>query len=117
MLANTNHSLDISEWLLFFSNLILEAQKNSIKKVQLIIEEARLFQRFEQQLNGRQKKCLRRLFKAEQDGGFKGGLSASNYISITHASTATATRDMAQMVQLGILNKTGQNKSARYFLK
>lgn len=68
-------------------------------------------------MNERQKKCLRRLFKAEHEGCFKGGLSASNYISITNTSTATATRDIAQMVQLGILNKTGENKGACYFLK
>ena len=59
MLANANYSLDISDWLLFFSDLILESQQSSIKKVQLIIEESRLFQKFEQQLNERQKKCLR----------------------------------------------------------
>lgn len=116
MLAKTNHSLDINDWLLFFTDLILESQKNSIRKVQLIIEESKLFQKFEPQLNERQKKCLRRLFRAEEEGGFKGGMSASNYIAITKTSPATATRDVSQLVQLGILRRTGENKGARYFL-
>ena len=58
-----------------------------------------------------------RLSEAEFDGGFVGGLSASNYVSITQTSTATATRDIAQLVQLGILSKIGEDKHARYFLK
>lgn len=117
MLAETNHSLDISQWAVFFSDLILEAQQDSIRKVKLITNESKLFQKLGTQLNERQKKCIRRLFQAELDGGFVGGLSASNYVSITQTSTATATRDIAQLVQLGILFKTGENKHARYFLQ
>lgn len=116
-LAKTNHTLDISEWLLFFSDMIIEAQESSIFKVKLIIEEAKLFQQFEKDLNDRQKKCIRRLFRAERKGGFVGGLSASNYVSITKASSASATRDLTQLVQLGILNRQGNNKTTRYFLK
>ena len=40
--------------------------------------------------------------------GFKGGLSAENYISITGTSRATATRDLAKLVQLGALVRTGE---------
>ena len=48
--------------------------------------------------------------------GFKGGLSAENYISITGTSRATATRDLAKLVQLGALVRTGELKSTRYWL-
>ena len=116
MLASTNYTLDVSEWALFFSKLILEAQQNSLQKVKFILQESKLFQKFGTQLNERQKKCIRRLFKAELEGGFIGGLSTSNYVSITQTSNATATRDIAQLVQLGILSKVGVSKSTRYFL-
>ena len=116
-LAKTNHTLDITEWLLFFSDLVIEAQQDSIKKAQLVVEESKFFQRFESQLNERQKKCIRRLFVAESDGGFVGGLSSSNYISIVKTSKATANRDLLHLLELGILEKQGDGKNIRYFLK
>ena len=48
--------------------------------------------------------------------GFKGGLSAENYISITKASRATATRDLQDLVEKGALTKTGELRHTRYFL-
>jgi Fic family protein len=49
-------------------------------------------------------------------GGFKGGLSAENYIAITRASRATATRDLQDLVEKGALTKTGMLRHTRYFL-
>jgi Fic family protein len=48
--------------------------------------------------------------------GFKGGLSAENYISITGAARATATRDLQDLVNKGALVRTGALKSTRYHL-
>lgn len=48
--------------------------------------------------------------------GFKGGLSADNYISITKASRATATRDLVDLVEMGALVKTGELRYTRYWL-
>jgi Fic family protein len=49
--------------------------------------------------------------------GFKGGLSAENYISITGASRATATRDLQDLVAKGALTRTGERRHTRYHLK
>lgn len=48
--------------------------------------------------------------------GFKGGLSAENYISITGISRATATRDLHTLVEIGVLIKSGELKGTRYYL-
>lgn len=48
--------------------------------------------------------------------GFAGGLSVKNYISITEASRATATRDLKDLVEKKALAKTGKLKSTRYTL-
>ena len=48
--------------------------------------------------------------------GFKGGLSAANYMKISGTSSATATRDLKDMVEKGALLKTGELKHARYYL-
>lgn len=65
-------------------------------------------------LNERQEKALLRMLR-EGPEGFQGGLSAANYQSITGASPATATRDLAEMVELRALRRTGERRHARYF--
>jgi Fic family protein len=49
--------------------------------------------------------------------GFKGGLSAENYISISKTSRATATRDLQDLVEKGALTKTGELRHTRYHLE
>ena len=46
----------------------------------------------------------------------KGGLSAENYISITQAPRATATRDLQDLVEKGALGRTGALRHTRYHL-
>jgi Fic family protein len=46
--------------------------------------------------------------------GFAGGMSAGKYQKIAHASKATATRDLAEMVDLGILQRSGRGAAVRY---
>ncbi len=66
------------------------------------------------QLNDRQQKALLRTL-GEGPEGFEGGLSASNYMAITGASPATATRDLAGLVEKGALTRQGEHRHARYF--
>jgi Fic family protein len=48
--------------------------------------------------------------------GFRGGLSAENYVSISKTSRATATRDLQDLVEKGALIKTGELRHTRYYL-
>ena len=52
----------------------------------------------------------------EGPDGFTGGLSAGNYRTITDASLATTTRDLADLVDKGALIRTGERRYARYRL-
>ena len=58
---------------------------------------------------------LLRIFE-EGIEGFRGGLSAANYKSITGASPATVTRDLQELTNIKALIKTGELKHTRYFL-
>jgi Fic family protein len=44
-------------------------------------------------------------------------VSAENYIGVTGAARATATRDLQNLVEIGALTKTGERKYTRYYLK
>ncbi len=114
-LEQANTKLDITEWLLYFSEKILESQAHVQKLIAFFVDKARYFEKYSGQLNDRQTKVALRLFKEGLEG-FKGGLSAENYIRIAKTSRATATRDLSGMVELGALKKTGQLRHTRYYL-
>ncbi len=114
-LERAHRDLDITDWLLWFAAKALEAQRRTLRQVDFIVEKSRLLDRVRGKLNGRQEKALLRLFEAGPVG-FVGGLSAANYRRITDAPTATATRDLAALVAMGALVRTGAQKSTRYRL-
>lgn len=91
--------------------MVLEAQNHSQCLVNFVIEKTKFYGRFEGQLNARQEKVLERMF-AEGIEGFKGGLSAENYIRITKTSRATAT---AARAMSSTLVHEGSGTSARSF--
>ena len=114
-LEQANTSININRWLIYFSEKILEAQEYVREMVSFIIDKTRFFEQYSGQLNDRQMKVALRMFK-EGLNGFKGGLSAENYIRIAKTSRATATRDLSEMVEIGALRKTGKLRHTRYYL-
>lgn len=115
-LESQNKRNDISKWLGYFGKTIIMSQNNTIGKVDYLIKKANFFDAHKNKLNPRQLKVVTRLFK-EGPKGFKGGLSAKNYMAIAKSSIATTTRDLNDLVSKGILFKTGQFKSTRYTLE
>lgn len=114
-LERCNHTLDIQHWVDFLSSVILEAQKETLDLLYFLIQKAKLLSALTGKLNERQEKVLLRVFN-EGLNGFKGGLSAENYISITKTSKSTATRDLSDLVEKGALVRTGELRHTRYWL-
>lgn len=114
-LERNNKEIEITAWLTYFANTILEAQRNTIKRVEFYVAKAKFYEKFRDQLNERQARVIARMFKEGIDG-FKGGLSANNYISISKTSRATATRDLQDLVEKGAFTKSGELRHTRYLL-
>jgi Fic family protein len=114
-LERSNRGNRITDWLTYFANSVLEAQDNTINRVDFHIAKARLYERLRGQLNERQEKVIARMFREGLDG-FAGGLSAENYVSISKAPRATATRDLQDLVAKGALTRTGLLRHTRYHL-
>jgi Fic family protein len=114
-LEKANKANEISDWLAWFAETVLQAQERTTDLVEFLIAKARLLERLRGKINPRQEKALLRMLR-EGPEGFKGGLSAGNYSTITGASPATATRDLAGLVEMGALARTGERKHARYAL-
>jgi Fic family protein len=110
--ANNKHQ-EITPWLKWFAATAIEAQRRSIALVDFLIDKTRLLDRLRDQINERQKKALLRMLR-EGPEGFEGGLSAGKYASITGASPATATRDLADLVAKHALVRSGEQRHTRY---
>jgi len=108
-----NKDNQITPWLSWFAGIAIEAQRRTQTRVEFLLDQTKLLDRLRGQLNDRQEKALLRMLR-EGPEGFKGGLSAGNYATITGASSATATRDLADMVAKGALLRSGERRHARY---
>lgn len=112
-LKEGQQSNDITSWITWFVNIVLEAQAQAEELIDFTLRKTRLFDRVRDQLNDRQMQIIRRMLEEGQDG-FEGGMSAKKYMTITGASKATATRDLQELVEKGIFAPTGGGRSTRY---
>ncbi len=115
-LERANKHNEINHWIDYFVSTLLKAQQHSLATIEFVVKKGKFYQRYGDKFNERQKKVVARILK-EGIEGFTGGLSASNYLSITQTSPATATRDLNRFVEMGAFRKTGDKKSARYWLE
>jgi Fic family protein len=114
-LEAANKKNEVTAWLSWFSGIVIEAQRSTMARVEFLIKKTRLLDRLRDELNPRQEKALLRMLR-EGPNGFKGGLSAGNYATITGASPATATRDLADLVEKGAFLRVGEHRHARYHI-
>ena len=114
-LEAANKSNEVTPWLAWFAGIAIEAQRRTTARVEFLIEKTQMLDRLRGQLNSRQEKAMLRMLR-EGPEGFKGGLSAGNYATVTGASPATATRDLADLVEKGALLRVGERRHARYYV-
>lgn len=106
---------DVSAWVIWFAGMWTLACEDASAQVGTARAKSQFWsQHAQQNLNPRQRKVLQRLLN-DGDGGFLGGLNADKYIKMTGTSKATATRDLAALVQAGMLCTQGQGKAQRYY--
>ena len=115
VLEASNKQNEITNWLMWFAGVAIEAQRRTIAMVEFLIDKTKLLDRLKGQLNERQEKALLRMFR-EGPEGFRGGLTAGKYSTITGASPATTTRDLADLVAKGALVREGERRHASYRL-
>jgi Fic family protein len=114
-LEAANKANEITDWLAWFAGITIAAQRRTLALIEFLIDKTKLFDRLAGQINERQQKALLRMFR-EGPEGFKGGMSAGKYSTITGASPATTTRDLAELTTKGALTREGERRHARYNL-
>lgn len=112
-LETAQKSNEVTEWIIYFARMVLEAQNDAEKLVDFVLRKTRFFDQHRDQLNQRQLRVIQRMLEEGPDG-FQGGMNARKYISLTKTSKATATRDLQALVALGIFIPKGGGRSAGY---
>lgn len=108
-------SNEVTEWIKYFVRVILHAQTEAQEMVEFILKKAKFFDRYRHTLSERQQKVTRRMLD-EGPAGFEGGMTARKYINLTKVSKATATRDLQDLLERGVLVSVGGGRSTRYDL-
>jgi Fic family protein len=114
-LENAQRSIDITEWIKYFVTAILNAQIQSRSLIDYTLEKTKFFNRYQNELNERQLKVVKRMFEGGIEG-FKGGMTSKKYMSITGTSKATATRDLVDLFDKKAFLKIGDTRSSAYVL-
>ena len=112
-LEKGQQSNEITLWLHFFIDIILEALDNSEKMIDFTLQKTKLLDKYKLQLNERQSKVLKRML-AEGINGFEGGMTSRKYIGITKTSKATATRDLQNLFEIGVFKVLGKGRNTSY---
>ncbi|EHR41427.1 Fic family protein [Alishewanella jeotgali] len=105
---------DITAWLVWFLDTLAASLKQALADIEQTLLKTRFWQRVDQtQLSKEQVKVLNRLL----DGDFNEGISNSQYGKVAKVSPATASRHLAQLVEMGCLVKTAAGgRSTRYVI-
>jgi Fic family protein len=95
-------SLDITEWLRWFLGSLDKALRESEASLGVVLKKDRFWKGYGQSVgNERQRKVLNLLM----DGSFEGKLTTSKWAKLTKCSQDTATRDIQNLMEKGVLTK------------
>lgn len=124
--------LDITKWIIWFFEMLLQAIKNS-EKILIDVDFKRLFwnKYAEVQLNNRQLKVIKKLLEGfvhthnhshlpslvRRSSSFEGNITSSKWTRMTKCTKMTATRDINDLIEKGILLKNNSGgRSTSYIL-
>lgn len=114
-LEKAQRSNQVTGWVIYFVNIILQAQVQAKELIGFTLKKAKFFDRFKSQMNERQLKVIGKMLN-EGPKGFEGGMTAKKYIAITKASKPTATRDLQELAATGVLLTKGGGRNTHYIL-
>lgn len=112
-LKKAQKKLEITEWVLYFSKLIVEAQRIAKQTVLFIVSKSKFIDKHKESINERQLKVLLKMFDFGISG-FEGGMTTKKYISITKVSRATAIRDLQDLAEKNIFIPKGAGRNVKY---
>ena len=108
--------LDITLWIEWFISMLDASIDDTLVKLESIQKKAKFWDKHrETKLNERQKKVIKKMLLALPNN-FEGGMRVKKYTGITKITRITASRDLADLVEKGIMKKIGNGRGVYYEL-
>jgi Fic family protein len=108
--------LDVTEWVLWFVQQVKASCEEASDAIDAALAKALFWTNHRDKvLTARQRKVVNLLLDAGP-GGFEGGMSTKKYESVGGTSRATASRELIELEETGLLRRTGAGRSTRYYL-
>lgn len=111
--ASNKGSLDITNWLEWFLDNLLQAIRNASALTKQVLAKADFWKQHQStSLSERQIKMINRVWD-----GFQGNLTAKKWAIICKCSHDTANRDIIDLIEKNILEKRGEGRATHYTLR
>ena len=110
------NATDITLWCQWFFETLYKALLEAQQSLSYIVDKTKFWDKHkESHLNARQTKVLNKILDIGNDN-FKGGLSRKKYITIADTTSATASRDIADLLKKGCIKQVEgtASKNTRY---
>ncbi len=115
-IQRSDNYLDISLWCEWFLTTLHTTLVDTRKKLNYIIDKTKFWDKYrDSKLNTRQTKVLNRILDVGVEN-FLGDLSKKKYIKIADTTPSTASRDIAELLEIGCIKrvKGSQGRNIRY---
>ncbi|MBC8207959.1 MAG: Fic family protein [Desulfobulbaceae bacterium] len=108
--------VDISAWIAWFVNMLCAALDHALGKIEAVKIKALFWDKVRNvTINERQRKVIAKMLNRLPEP-FEGGMRTAKYAAIAKTSKPTATRDLNDLVQKGILKSQGAGRGVYYTL-
>lgn len=114
-----NKEFDLTPWILWHLNILNKAMQQALKNIEYLVQKTKFWDTHRKQaLNERQIKVLNKILDMGSEN-FQGGLNTKKYMALTKVSKATATRDIAGLLEFGCIEqvKYTAGRNVRYEVK
>ena len=106
-------SMDITDWLVWFLENLLQAISSSDEILASVIQRAEFWHKHSETIfNERQKKVLNRFMD-----NFEGNLTSTKWAKMCNCSQDTASNDIKDLINKKILKKVGDGRNTHYVLR
>lgn len=108
--------VDVTRWIVWFLAQVQASCEDAGHIVDQTLQKAHFWSDHRNvDVSPRQRKVLNLLLDAGPNG-FEGGMSTRKYESIGATSRATASRELLELENLGLLRRVGDGRSTRYYV-
>ena len=114
-IKKAQRSLEVTDWLVYSIQVLIQGLKETVLVVQFVRKKTEFYDRYNKELNERQRKVINKMFN-QGVSGFEGGMTAKKYVSINKTTKSTATRDLQELVDKGVFVRKGGGRSSSYEL-